>query len=170
MLTESPNMLRSRHRGPRVKLSLRPFCEWIPGPTRAIWRVWSSKIFYPSIHNTFDLFQPYLSTPHPCVHPFVRKSKHPSFSSIVISLFSFPSFLQSIHPPIHPSIYSSIHLSVRPIKKLYIHLFFFLPSFACTYFSAFVQFLFLSTLFRKNKTVRKKKNIVREAMQYLSRY
>ena len=33
MLTESPNMLCS----PRVKLSLWPFCGWIPGPTKAIW-------------------------------------------------------------------------------------------------------------------------------------
>ena len=36
MLTESPNMLCSRHGGPQAKLSLRPFCGWILGPTQAI--------------------------------------------------------------------------------------------------------------------------------------
>ena len=45
MLTESPNILCSRHGGPRVKLSLWPFCGWIPGPTKAILARWSSKIF-----------------------------------------------------------------------------------------------------------------------------
>ena len=37
MLTESPNMLCSRHGGPRVKLSLWPFCGWILRLTKAIW-------------------------------------------------------------------------------------------------------------------------------------
>ena len=37
MLTESPNMLCCKDRGPRVKLSLWPFFGWISGPTKAIW-------------------------------------------------------------------------------------------------------------------------------------
>ena len=98
------------------------------------------------------------------IHASIRKYVQTSIFFIDSHKSFFLSFLPSIHPPTHPSIHPSIqpsihpsiHLSVCLIKQLYIHLFFFLPSFVCTYFSSFVQFFFHSTLFRKNKTVKKK--------------
>ena len=97
MLTELPNMLCSRHGGPRVKLSLSPFVDGFQDLPRQFGRVWRSEMF-----NGFEIllvqWNPALRPPRYYDHIFVLQMNWNSshFLSITTSLIRPPRYYHRI--------------------------------------------------------------------------